>query len=56
MRMSDFGGVYLLKFIHLRASYMIFGFWRQENYKCFEGQKFFEKYYFFEIFVSQALD
>ena len=24
MRMGDFGGVYLVKFIHLRAFYMIF--------------------------------
>ena len=42
MRMVDFGGrVYLVKFIHLGASYMIFGFWRQGNWKYFEGQKYF---------------
>ena len=27
MRMGDFGEVYLVKFIHLRAPYKIFGFW-----------------------------
>ena len=27
MRMCDFGGVHLVKFIHLRAPYVIFGFW-----------------------------
>ena len=27
MRVGDFGGFYLVKFIHLRAPYKIFGFW-----------------------------
>jgi len=26
--MGDFGGACLVKFIHLRSSYMIFGYWQ----------------------------